>query len=74
LRRFAFYDTPKTMTQDKKVTPKKRGRPATGKDPHITVRLPVRLREKVDAFASANGLKRSEAIRQLIEHGLAKSE
>ncbi len=70
-----FYVTPKLMTKSVKVTPKKRrGRPATGRDPHVTSRMPPGLIADVEAWATANGTTRSEAIRRLVEIGLAKSK
>jgi predicted DNA-binding protein len=57
-----------------KVIPKRRGpgRPATGRDPVRTVRLPDELLAMVDQWASEKGTTRSEAIRMLIERGLKK--
>jgi hypothetical protein len=53
------------------VTPKKRrGRPATGRDPHVTSRMPPGLLAEVEAWATANDTTRSEAIRRLVELGL----
>ena len=49
---------------------KRRGRPATGKDPQVVVRMPQTLIEEADAWAAANGTVRSEAIRRLVELGL----
>jgi hypothetical protein len=60
------------MVRSIKVVPKKRGRPATGKDPLLTVRAPEELIAAIDAWAAKEGLARSEAVRQLIEAGLAK--
>jgi hypothetical protein len=56
----------------KKVTPKKRGRPATGKDPARTFRLSDEFIATVDAWAAAqeDDPGRSEAIRRLVELGL----
>jgi metal-responsive CopG/Arc/MetJ family transcriptional regulator len=55
------------------VTRKKRGRPATGQDPIFTVRLPAKLRTAIEIWAKQQDDKpsRSEAIRRLIEYGLA---
>jgi hypothetical protein len=54
-----------------KVMPKKRrGRPATGKDPQVVLRMPATLIAAVDSWAAANGAIRSEAIRRLVEIGL----
>jgi len=59
------------MKKSIKVTPKKRrGRPATGKDPHVTARMPGELINQVEAWATSHGLGRSEAIRRLVELGL----
>jgi metal-responsive CopG/Arc/MetJ family transcriptional regulator len=54
------------------VIPKKRGRPATGRDPLVALRLPPALTERIDEWAKANGEdSRSEAMRRLLERGLA---
>jgi hypothetical protein len=58
------------MKKSIKVRPKKRGRPATGKDPQITTRMPSKLIADVEAWAAANTTTRSEAIRRLVELGL----
>jgi predicted fused transcriptional regulator/phosphomethylpyrimidine kinase len=59
------------MKKSIKVAPKKRrGRPATGKDPHIAARMPSALITEVEAWAAANDTTRSEAIRRLVELGL----
>jgi Arc/MetJ-type ribon-helix-helix transcriptional regulator len=52
---------------------KKRGRPATGRDPVTAIRLPEDLRVRVEAWAAKQGdaPSRSEAIRRLVEIGLA---
>jgi hypothetical protein len=56
----------------KKVTPKRPGRPATGKDPARTFRLSDEFIANVDAWAAAQDDEpgRSEAIRRLVEIGL----
>jgi hypothetical protein len=56
----------------KKATPKRRGRPATGKAPTRTLRLTDEFIAEVDAWAAAQGDEpgRSEAIRRLVELGL----
>jgi len=54
------------------VSPKKRrGRPPTGRDPHVTARFPQTLVDQVEAWAARNDATRSEAIRRLVEMGLA---
>jgi Arc/MetJ-type ribon-helix-helix transcriptional regulator len=51
---------------------KKRGRPATGQDPVSAIRLSVELAQAIDSWAARNkAASRSEAIRQLVEMGLA---
>src|SRR5437868_10099169 len=52
---------------------KKRGRPATGRDPVTAIRLPEDLRVRVEAWATEqrDTPSRSEAIRRLVEIGLA---
>jgi hypothetical protein len=58
------------MSKAIKVNQKKRGRPATGRDPVSAVRLPVDLTANVDAWAVSREVSRSEAIRRLVELGL----
>ncbi|WP_074447978.1 MULTISPECIES: ribbon-helix-helix domain-containing protein [Bradyrhizobium] len=59
------------MAKSITVTPKKkRGRPATGRDPHVTARLPQNLIDAIEVWAFKNGSSRSEAIRRLVEIGL----
>ena len=48
----------------------RRDRGATGKDPHVTARMPNELIVQVEAWAFANETSRSEAIRRLVELGL----
>ena len=67
-----FYGTTKIMKKSIKVAPKKRpGRPSTGgRDPHVTIRMPQALIDGADAWATANDVGRSEAVRRLVELGL----
>lgn len=63
------------MGKSIKVKPKKRGRPATGKDPLYGVRISDALVLAVDSWAKENdAASRSEAIRTLIELGLSFSK
>jgi hypothetical protein len=58
----------------KKVLPKKkRGRPATGRDPVSAIRLSPSLKSAIDNWAKRQNDKpsRSEAIRRLVEFALA---
>jgi Arc/MetJ-type ribon-helix-helix transcriptional regulator len=53
------------------VIQKKRGRPATGQDPVMAIRLPRELTARIDAWMkNYHARSRSDAIRQLIELGL----
>lgn len=57
----------------KAVLPKKKlGRPSTGRDPVMALRLPKALAAAADKWAAERGLTRSAAIRQWIEYGLAE--
>src|SRR3981189_2496987 len=58
------------MAKSIKVNQKKRGRPATGRDPVSAVRLPAVLTTAVDKWAEDHEANRSEAIRRLVELGL----
>ena len=48
----------------------KRGRPATGRDPFVGIRLPETMLEAIEARSVQEGTSRSEAIRRLVELGL----
>ncbi|MBN9598027.1 MAG: ribbon-helix-helix protein, CopG family [Afipia sp.] len=53
------------------VKQKKRGRPATGVDPFVGIRLPESLIEQIADWSDKHGAaSRSEAIRRLVELGL----
>jgi len=54
------------------VIPKKRGRgrPATGRDPLVALRLPPEMIKAIDDWAARNGESRSQAMRALLERGL----
>jgi hypothetical protein len=59
------------MKKSIKVQPKKRrGRPATGKDPLLTVRAPKTIIQEIEDWAATHDLSRSEAVRRLVELGL----
>jgi Arc/MetJ-type ribon-helix-helix transcriptional regulator len=58
------------MAQSIKVNQKRRGRPATGRDPVSAVRLPAELTAAVDKWSEDHETNRSEAIRRLVELGL----
>jgi hypothetical protein len=49
-----------------------KGRPATGVDPKVTIRLPQALIDRIDARAQQRGVTRSDIIRErldLDDHG-----
>ncbi len=59
------------MAKSIKVHPKKRrGRPATGKDPLVSARLPQPLVDEIEQWAASKEASRSGAIRRLVEMGL----
>ena len=58
------------MPRSIEVLPKKRGRPATGKDPMLTFRAPEEMIREIERWAEDHGMPRSEALRKLIEDGL----
>lgn len=60
------------MVKSIKVDQKKRGRPATGRDPMVSARIPQETIERVDVWAAKEGLTRSSAIARLVEQALAK--
>ena len=67
----------KNMGKSNKVIPKKkRGRPATGKDPLTALRLPPDLTKAIEKWAvdQPDEPNRSEAIRRLVELGLKKGK
>jgi metal-responsive CopG/Arc/MetJ family transcriptional regulator len=53
---------------------KGRGRPATGTDPMIGVRIGKELTAEIDVWAEANSVSRSEAIRRMIVQVLSASK
>jgi Ribbon-helix-helix protein, copG family len=58
------------MKKSIKVMPKRRGRPATGKDPQVILRMPPDQIKRVEAWAKLNKITRSEAIRRLLDDAL----
>jgi metal-responsive CopG/Arc/MetJ family transcriptional regulator len=61
------------MAKSISVLPKKRGRPATGRDPVTAIRLSPALRSKLDEWCKEQNDQpsRSEAIRRLVEQALS---
>lgn len=53
------------------VHKKKMGRPATGHDPSVTVRIPAAVLEAAVQWGEIEGLSRAKAIARLVEIGLA---
>jgi hypothetical protein len=66
---FLYY---RNMGKSKTVVQKKRGRPATGSDPIVQIRMPAGLIEQVEAWARYEKTSRSDAVRRLVEMGLKK--
>jgi Arc/MetJ-type ribon-helix-helix transcriptional regulator len=63
------------MAKSIAVKPKKRGRPATGRDPFVGIRLPEELIASIEKWSTDNGVgSRSEAIRRLVELGIASAQ
>ena len=63
------------MVKSIAIKPKKRGRPATGRDPFIGIRLSREMITQIDEWSKRSGTEtRSEAIRRLVELGLAGSQ
>jgi Arc/MetJ-type ribon-helix-helix transcriptional regulator len=62
------------MARSIRALPKKRGRPATGRDPVSAIRLSPNLIAMIDKWAARNDVSsRSEAIRRLVEAGLGEA-
>jgi Arc/MetJ-type ribon-helix-helix transcriptional regulator len=61
------------MAKSISVKRKRRGRPATGVDPLVGVRLPSEMLSRLDRWATDVGLNRSEAIRRLLERTIASA-
>jgi hypothetical protein len=60
------------MKESIKVQPKKkRGRPATGKEPLMTFRAPQEMIKRVEGWARQNEISFSEAARRLLQQGLS---
>jgi hypothetical protein len=73
-RAFTTYFGAPKMAKSISVIPKKRGRPATGRDPAIPVRLPPEMVEQLEELASRRKTTRSQVIRELLEKALKRSK
>jgi hypothetical protein len=59
----------------KEIQKRRRGRPATGRDPAVTARLPQETIDSIDEWARRNDEPtRAQAIRRLVEIGLKKGK
>ena len=58
------------MKKSISVKRKKRGRPPTGVDPFVGVRLPSMMIERIDELAVSQATNRSEVIRGMLEQAL----
>jgi metal-responsive CopG/Arc/MetJ family transcriptional regulator len=56
----------------KSIAKKRPGRPATGRDPVVTTRLPEELIKSLDAWAEKEGMTRGEAMRWIIDQFFKK--
>jgi hypothetical protein len=65
---FSVFFVSKSIINDKR----KRGRPATGMDPMVGLRMPPEERREIEAWGAEQSppLKFSKAVRQLIRYGL----
>ena len=62
------------MARPIRALPRKRGRPATGRDPVSAIRLSPDLIATIDKWAARKDVSsRSEAIRRLVEVGLGEA-
>ena len=58
------------VNRNKKTAKKRRGRPATGRDPLVAARLPKEIIKQIDQEAKSKGVTRSAALRAIVERGL----
>jgi hypothetical protein len=58
------------MDATDRIILKKRGRPATGQDPVVTVRLSAEIIAGIDELASKAGVARSHAIRDILQKAI----
>jgi hypothetical protein len=67
-----FRYTKNVAESRKPVLPRKRGRPATGRDPLVTFRLPAEAIAAIEAWSRQLPDKpsRSEALRRLVDLGM----
>lgn len=72
----AHARVPAQMTRSILVDQKKRGRgrPATGRDPVVSGRVPKEVLDALDQWAAANGCTRSEAVAHLLARGLSAAK
>ena len=61
-----------SASREKVIPKRKLGRPATGRDPLVALRVPKAVIERLDEWSTEAGISRSEAIRHMIEDGLKK--
>jgi hypothetical protein len=62
----------RVMVKSNSVKQRKRGPPPTGINPIMAFRPLPPLRAAIEAFAKANGISVSDAMRRLIEAGLKR--
>ncbi len=54
----------------RRITRKKRGRPRTGRDPVVPVRLPKKMLKQIAKLSEALSLDRSKTVRWMLERAL----
>jgi metal-responsive CopG/Arc/MetJ family transcriptional regulator len=59
------------LTQKSMAKRRKRGRPATGHDPILGIRVPAKIIRKIDRLAEVLSIDRSTTVRRLLSEGLA---
>jgi predicted DNA-binding protein len=58
----------------KKGTTKRRGRPATGRDPPFSMRIPPETRRRAEKLAKEKGVTLAKAILSVLDKHLPKGE
>jgi hypothetical protein len=67
---YGFCHTIISMLRSIVVTRKKIGRPPTGFDLAVAIRIPQEMLGRLDREARKSGISRSELVRRLIQRGL----
>jgi Ribbon-helix-helix protein, copG family len=65
-----FFGNTYFVNRSMETPSRKRGRPASGRDPHITARLPEDMIRDLDRLAHERRATRSEVLRDLLRPAL----